>query len=47
MKEKLEGTIAVIFLILLALFLAMALTAECGGVMDPIRQQIKDESMIT
>lgn len=46
MKEKLESTIAVIFAILLAIFLVMALTVECGNVMDPVRQQIHDESMI-
>lgn len=46
MKEKLESTIAVIFVILLAIFLVMALTAEYGSAMDPIEQQIHDESMI-
>ncbi len=46
MKEKLEGTIAVIFVILLALFLVMALTASDSGAMDPVEQQIQDESMI-
>ena len=46
MKEKLEGTIAVIFVILLAVFLGMALTVRGGSVMDPVEQQIRDESMI-
>lgn len=46
MKEKLECTIAVIFVILLALFLSMALTVRCGSAMDPVEQQIHDESMI-
>lgn len=46
MKEKLESTIAVIFVILLALFLHMALTASDSGAMDLVEQQIHDESMI-
>lgn len=46
MKEKFENTIAVIFVILLAIFMVMALTAEYGSAMDPVEQQIKDESMI-
>lgn len=46
MKEKLESTIAVIFVIMLAIFMVMALTIEGGNVMDPIRQQIHDESTI-
>ncbi len=46
MKEKLESTIAVIFVILLALFLHMALTASDSGAMDQVEQQIHDESMI-
>lgn len=46
MKQKIENILAIIFLILLALFLSMALTARCGSVMDPVREQIKEESMI-
>lgn len=46
LKEKLESTIAVIFVILFMLFLAMALTASDSGAMDPAEQQIHDESMI-
>lgn len=46
LKEKLERTIAVIFVIMFTLLLSMALTAECGSVMDQVRQQIHDESMI-
>lgn len=46
MKEKLECTIAVIFVILLAVFIVMALTVRSGSVMDPVEQQIHDESMI-
>lgn len=46
MKEKLESTIAVISVILLAIFLVLALTARGGSAMDPVRQQIHDESMI-
>lgn len=46
MKEKLKGTIAVIFVILPAIFLVMALTVRSGSVMDPVEQQIHDESMI-
>lgn len=44
--EKVKCIAAVVFLFLIMSFLAMALTAECGGVMDPVRQQIHDESMI-
>lgn len=46
MKQKIENILAVIFLILLALLLSMVLTAECGSIMDPVRRQIKEESMI-
>lgn len=46
MKEKLECTIAVIFVILLAIFLSVAQVVRSGSVMDPVRQQIHDESMI-
>lgn len=46
MKEKVERTIALMVCILLAIFLAMALTAEYGSAMDPVEQQIHDESMI-
>lgn len=46
MKEKLESTIAVIFAILLAIFLILALTVRSGSAMDPVEQQIHDESMI-
>lgn len=46
MKQKIENILAVIFLILLALFLSMAPTAECDSAMDPVRRQIKEESMI-
>lgn len=46
MKEKIERAIALIVCILLAIFLTMALTAECGSIMDPVEQQIHDESMI-
>lgn len=46
MKRNAEDIIAVIFLILLTMFLFMALTARCGSAMDPVRQQIKEESMI-
>ncbi len=46
MKKHLKDIIAVIFLILLTMFLSMALTARCGSAMDPVRQQIKEESMI-
>lgn len=45
MKEKLKATTAVIFVVLLATFLVMALTVR-GGAMDPVEQQIHDESMI-
>lgn len=44
--EKIKYIAAVILLVLLLSFLAMALTVECGNVMDPIRKQIHDESMI-
>lgn len=46
MKEKLKATTAVIFVVLLAIFMVMALTARSGGAMDPVEQQIHDESMI-
>ncbi len=46
MKEKMERTIAVIFVILLAIFLVLTLTVRGGSVMDPVEQQIHDESMI-
>lgn len=46
MKQNIEGTIAVIFVILFAIFLTMALTASDSGAMDPVEQQIHDESMI-
>ncbi len=46
MKQQIENILAVIVLILFALFLSMALTARCGSAMDPVRQQIKEESMI-
>lgn len=36
MKEKLECTIAVIFVILFAIFLVLALTVRSGSVMDPV-----------
>lgn len=41
-----ERTIAVIFVILLAIFLVLTLTVRGGSVMDPVEQQIHDESMI-
>lgn len=44
--EKIKYIAAVILLILRLSFLTMALTVEWGNVMDPIRQQIHDESMI-
>lgn len=46
MKQKIENILTAIFLILFAVFLSMALTARCGSTMDPVRQQIKEESMI-
>lgn len=46
MKEKIETIAAIIFLILLTVFLTMAPSARCSDTMDPIRQQIKEESMI-
>lgn len=47
MKEKLECTIAVIFVILLAIFLVMVPIVRSGSAMDQVEQQIHDESMIT
>lgn len=38
--------IALIVCILLAVFLTMALATEYGNAMDPVEQQIHDESMI-
>lgn len=46
MKEKFESKIAVIFVILLATFLVMALNAKSGSAMDQVEQQIHDESII-
>lgn len=46
MKKHLEDMMAVIFLILLTMFLSMALTARCESAMDTVQQQIKEESMI-
>ena len=46
MKKHIEAIIAVSFLILLTMFLFMALTARCSSAMNPIQQQIKEESMI-
>lgn len=44
--EKIKYIEAVILLVLLLSFPTLALTVECGNVMDPVRQQIHDESMI-
>lgn len=46
MKEKVESTMAIIVWIALTIFVIMALTIRGGSVMDPVEQQIHDESMI-
>lgn len=46
MKEKVESTMVLIVLIALTIFLVMALTVRSGSAMDPVEQQINDESMI-
>lgn len=47
MKRMHENIMAAIFLILLAVLLLLALGVSTDSVQDPVRQQIKNESMIT
>lgn len=46
MKEKVEGTMALIVWIGITIFLIMALTVKSGSTMNPVEQQINDESII-
>lgn len=46
MKEKVEGTMALIVWIALTIIVIMATTIRGGSVMNPVEHKIHDESMI-
>lgn len=46
MKKVMRNVVAVIFLLLISIALFIAPFVRCSGAKDPVRQQIKEESMI-